>query len=466
MSWNSGGPGHRGLPVYHRTRAALARRICLTLLLLCPLCAGARDLAVKKIPDDSMLRVTLRPLWFIETPAQALNSRSAIYTLRSGGRVQVRAERSAANTNEFVVVLARELNGAFPGWAQGSWALTRRVDSGEAVKIRIFPRSDPYTYIQFRPLDSNKSQMDVVVYDAYIQRSEPLSISFERLLTMPLNDILDVARDTFPFRYFEPEPDAFRDIRTFIGAVRARLPGIQFGDDGAQDENGQYVYIATLKPQTGIPGLNCSGFAKWLVDGLLKPVTGNRLDISLLKAPFGSRGSSYTDTYESQRDPFFGLDWTRNLAMASALALRSPPGGTPSGSDTGGILNELEVRSAPFVSLISRTGANAASVVRPYSGFAPDSGFGVEGLQPLLYCLAINEPGFIYLASVNVEGGTPLMRTHFHIAALIPWFDENGVFQITVFESAEETSFTALKNRYPGHNVNLVRIPVESFFDP
>jgi hypothetical protein len=58
------------------------------------------------------------------------------------------------------------------------------------------------------------------------------------------------------------------------------------------------------------------------------------------------------------------------------------------------------------------------------------------------------------------------MRQHFHIAVLVPWFNEYGTFQVTVFESAGETSFTNFKARYPGHAVNLVRLPVEAAFNP
>jgi hypothetical protein len=62
--------------------------------------------------------------------------------------------------------------------------------------------------------------------------------------------------------------------------------------------------------------------------------------------------------------------------------------------------------------------------------------------------------------------GRPRMRQHFHIAVLVPWFNEYGNFQVTLFESAEETSFNNFKVRYPAHAVNLVRIPVEASFDP
>jgi hypothetical protein len=411
------------------------------------------DVPTRDIQDDSYLRAALRDAWFTEVPAAVLNKPSFIHTMPGGGRIEVRSERAG---DEFMVILARELRGSYPGWAQGSWILTRRRDTGEVTRIRIFLRSDPYTYIQFRPLNGDGVRMDVVLYDAYAVQSLPVPLSFQRLLVLPVEEALKTVEAKFPRRYFEPDPALYRDIRSFISRVRERLPELSFRDDGAMDENGRYVYINTLADQEGKGGLNCSGFAKWIVDGLLRPFTGGRLPIEPLKQPFDSRGSSFTEPYESLRDPFFGLDWTRNLASQAASRLRAP---------AFGVLGEIEVQRGPFASVIIRD--KGTSVIRPYPGFLPDAGFGFEGLHPLLYTLAVDEPGRIYLASINNElDPAPRMRQHYHVAVLVPYFNEYGNFQVLVFESAEETSFRAFKTRYPGHYVNLVRVPVEGLFDP
>jgi hypothetical protein len=367
--------------------------------------------------------------------------------------VQVRAE---AGRSEFVVILARERDRIFPYWTQGSWSLYRRMDDGGPIRLRFFPRSDPYGYVQFRPLDDRKSRMDVVLYDAYVVRDLPVPFAFERLLLVPAEEILRTAGAAFPRRYFEPRPEDYRDVRNFIAQVRQRLPELRYRDDGAIDEEGRYVFINTREVQDGAGGLNCSGFAKWVVDGILRPVTGSRLAIEPLKAPFGSRGSSFTEPYETLRDPFFGLDWTRNLASRANAALRAPEFGA---------LQEIEVQKAPFSTIEIRQGRTAA--LRTYPGFLPNTGFGFEGLQPLLYTLALDEPGRIYLASLSDETGpAPRMRQHFHVAVLAPYFNEKGGFQVAVFESAAETSFADFKTRYPGHFINLVRIPLEAAFDP
>jgi hypothetical protein len=423
---------------------------------------AALDVPLRHISDDSSLRISLRDSWFTEVPGVVLDKTPLLQTLPGGGRVEVRSEAAG---EEFLIILARELTGAFPGWAQGSWTLTRRRDDGSPVRIRVFPQTDFNNYVQFRPFSKDRCVMDVVIYNSYVVNSQPLPVPFERLYTLPLEEILGMARD-FPRRYFEPRLEAYRDLRAFVAAVRGRIGEVGFRDDGAMDENGGYVFIETLEPQGGDPGLNCSGFAKWVTDGILRPLTGERLPVGPLKERFGERGSGFTEPWEDLRDPFFGLDWTRNLASAANRILRSPAFGD---------LAEIEVRDAPFSAVIRRD--ERGTTLRPFPGYLPDTGFSIEGIQALLYTLAIDEPGRIYLASVNGELGAPVtadnlrglprMRQHFHVAVLVPYFTSYGNFRIALFESAEETLFSAFKTRYPpDYQVNLVRIPVETSFDP
>jgi hypothetical protein len=309
-------------------------------------------------------------------------------------------------------------------------------------------------YIQFRPLDNGRSLLDAVAYDAYLAQSVTVPLSLERILTAPLQEVLQTQDLEALFRYFEPHPEDYKNISALIGRVRRLLPGLSYADDGALDENGDYVFIETLSPQSENPGLNCSGFAKWLVDGLLRPLTGGRLPISPLKQRYGQRGSSFTEPYEESRDTFFGLDWIRNLASAVSDAYFRVDG-----------LDEIEVRDCPFSQVIVRAGGTSRA--EPYTGFLPDAGFSIENLKALLYTLAINEPDTVYLGAVNTElPPKPRTRQYFHLAAFFPYFDQYGTFHILVFESAAETPFNRFAARYPGHYINLVRIPAGNAFDP
>jgi hypothetical protein len=428
---------------------------------------SAADTASFAVSDDSALRLSIRDPWLTGTPQEVLARRPLVETLPGGGAVQIRSER---RNSEFTVVLARERNGAFPGWAQGSWLYTRNL-AGEPERIRVFLRSDANMYVQWRPFGTDKSQMDVVIYEAYIVRGLPTGIPFERLLTLPVEEALAAAGDRFPRRYFDPDPRLYRTIYSsqnnanLISRIRSALGDLNYEDDGAVDENGRYVFIKTLLPQgnpPGVnppganpPGLNCSGFTKWVVDGMLRPVTGKRLAIAPLKAPVSLRTSSLGANYEN-RDSLFGLDWTRNLALEAARVLRSPAFAK---------LENVEVRQGTFAALIDRSRGGAA--IKSYPGFLLNAGFSIEGLRPLLYTLAVNEPGYLYLVSVNRERGPePVLRQHYHDAVLIPYFNEYGVFQTAVFESAAETNLAGFIRRHPEAFVNLVRIPVEGIFDP
>jgi hypothetical protein len=421
----------------------------------------ALDLPVSGIIDDSAIRVSIKNDWLIaEDPARILKNAPFTAALPGGGNVRVEA---SSRNNEFTVFVLRERNGTFPGWEQGSWIYTRNLASGAPLRIRVFLRSDPQIYAQFRPLGLDKSLIDVVIYDAYVIRALAIGIPFERLLTMPVEEVVSAAGYRFPRHYFEPVPALYRNICPFednkdnnlIARIRALLPSLNFEDDGAINENGTYVFIETLKPQSKPIGLNCSGFVKWVIDGMLQPVTGKRLPIEPLKASVSVPLSSVTAN-AIHRDALFGLDWTRNLALEAARTLRSPDFA---------VLENVEVRKETFAALIDRKKGGAS--VKSYPGFLLNAGFSMEGLRPLLYTLAINEPGYLYLASINRERGpAPLYRQHYHVAVLVPYFNEYGVFQTAVFESAAETDMAGFMGRHPNAMVNLVRVPVEGIFQP
>jgi hypothetical protein len=137
----------------------------------------------------------------------------------------------------------------------------------------------------------------------------------------------------------------------------------------------------------------------------------------------------------------------------------------------------MEVHTWPFSAILTH-GRGAGNVLENYSypGFLKDAGFGAEGLEPLMYTLAVDEPGMIYLAAINNERGPkvtkenprgmPRLRMYYHIAVLVPWFDVDGTFQVTVFESAAETSWKKFKTRLAGQFLNLSRVPLTGDFAP
>jgi hypothetical protein len=298
--------------------------------------------------------------------------------------------------------------------------------------------------------------MNVLVYGAYLLRDEPVQYPFNRLIMLPLKYLFD--SPLFPRRYFDVKSADSATTRALIEGIRIALSSesLRFAENGALDKNGLPVDIATLTPQTTLAGVNYAGFAKWVADGLLRPVTGQRLAIPPLKRPYGKRGSDFTRLYENTRAPFFALDWARNLANAVNVALYSPDFATQV---------EQEVRKSPFAD--TRIMRYGAPVVKPYPGYNSDAGFDMEGLTGLLYTLAVDEPHTFYLAVVNRVDGNPPLREYFHIAVLLPYFDEACLFHVAVFESAVETPYSRFLTRYaPGTQVSLSRLPARIEFAP
>uniref|UniRef100_A0A7C3IM99 Uncharacterized protein n=1 Tax=Gracilinema caldarium TaxID=215591 RepID=A0A7C3IM99_9SPIR len=429
---------------------------------------SAQDIPYYQISDDASLRRSLIDTWFTIPSSQVVKQQAKLFSLETGELVEVRVERG---TSDVLIVLARERQGLYPGWVQGSWILYRNLSDGSVKKIRLYLRSDPYVYVEFRPQGANKSVYDVVAYSGYVVYSRPIPLAVQDFYKLSVKQVLSVMGKGFPKEYFDVDPGMYRDLRSFITQVRRYLPQLSYADDGALDDKGQPVYIAPLVPQGSSWGLNCSGFTKWLIDGLLRPVTGRGLTIHELKQSVGNRGSNFTEPVESLLDPFFGLDWTRNLALQANHVLRSPQYAT---------LEEIEVTDSPVSQLLLKK--NNKTDLVSFPPYLKNAGFNIEGLPALMYSLAVRYPQWFYLVSVNTDrtavlrqypSGTPLVsesgkgiRRHFHVAALVPYFTEDGVFKVAVFESAAETSFDSFVRRYPGYQVHLVRIPFSEQFEP
>jgi hypothetical protein len=209
------------------------------------------------------------------------------------------------------------------------------------------------------------------------------------------------------------------------------------------DASGRLVFIEDLRSQERLPGFNCSGFAKWVVDGFYAPITGTYLPIEPLKEKhLAIRGNGWTRPYEESRDPFFGLDWTRNLARYLDAARRAE---APQSID----IERYDVRAVPF------------------SRYAEDMGYLGADLPRVLLWLAHEEPGTIYLGSVAREyGEKPVLRQHAHVVVFLPYVDENGVFRVSVMERNVETSLESITRRYGDDLVHLVRIPSDGPFTP
>ncbi len=349
-------------------------------------------------------------------------------------------------------------------YTQGSWILKRSSPDGRPIQAKVFLRSDPGTFIRIYP-DGDRSKMDIVVYGAVLGREVPLPVPFETAFRSSMEDLATWTGELVDWSLFNPSPGRYKKLRAFVEETRRRLPGLRYAEDGALDAQGRPVYIASGEEQRRPTGLNCSGFASWLADGFYRPITGSLLDPRLLAARHvEARATPAADRFETDLDPFFGLDWTRNIAKA-LLDARYPSRGHG--------LEESDVRISPFALVASEEplgglAVNGGAGYQAYPAYQNGLGYETTGLKGLLYVLALREPGSFYFASVSRKNGgsIPGLSRHYHVAVLAPYFDEGGAFKVAVFESDVETSVEAIMKRVPRDYIHLVRAMAEVDYDP
>jgi hypothetical protein len=443
------------------TTMKYASILLLTVITAVPLTAQSAlpalggDRPINYMAESSDIR---KRVWdtLLESPRTTATAYRGARERNAWGTWSVSVEKG---NGSFYVILSPERNGSFPVYTQGTWIIKRSDADGSFLQAKIFLRSDPGTFARIYPAGT-RSRIDIVTYGGVLYREVMVPLPFTELLRSPFSRIRELTSYVIDWNIFSPDPALYQDLRDLAVAVRKNLPSLRYADDGAIDADGRSVFISTLTEQRDPAGLNCSGFAKWIVDGMLHPITGSYLAVDALRERMVEwRGSSFTQGFEEQFDPFFGLDWSRALAKSAWSAFY------PSLADDSPLAND--VTDAPFALRVRDADpVNGGSAYEPFSDNFEDAGIDVRGLKATLFLLAMQEPGRFYLAQFNArDEKPPRLRRYFHIAALFPYFDDSGVFRVAVFESAAETSLESISSR--GYEfVKLVRIPVASRFEP
>ncbi|MDR2898166.1 MAG: hypothetical protein LBU99_05055, partial [Spirochaetaceae bacterium] len=295
-------------------------RTALTALLLSLCTAVLSAQSYSSVPESVQVREKAAGAWFIES----LTSMRALEPLIAENTkgVSFRVSREETSLYTAVAVAPRSEGGIYPVNGKGSWILYRNRDTGAPVRIRLYPGNDPEVYLQFYP-EPGRTRAELFVYGAYTGRNVPLGLAFEKLYTLSTAETLRLVQRDLLHNYAAPNPLDYGNTRNTIALIRDNLSRFDYIDDAAYDENGRPVYIAngSLRPLTNKEDserleINCSGFVKWILDGIVKPLTGSFIKIAPLKTATVT-GTNWLEGWQTEREPWFGLDWTRNLAAAA-----------------------------------------------------------------------------------------------------------------------------------------------------
>lgn len=329
-------------------------------------------------------------------------------------------------------------------YTRGSYFFEKNLSTNEFTRIKVFIQDNQDSYILVEPEDDYRSRLSVFIYGNRFYSNIPVPMGMRSVSISPLAKLMAVTRYQVDWAsLFQPAAyPEWQTVRWMIDQIQPQLAYVRLNGDGAQDEHGNFVFIENLQAQpTASRGFNCSGFVKWIIDGLYKPLTqqGNLIPIEPLKRE-GLRESDnrWNDLYSELRDPYFGLDWIRNLAYAIRKA-RWP-------------LQQVD--------LYSEDARNTN-----FSTFFNDIGYPLENIESALYELAIKHPGEIFLGSISTEfGAKPVLRQHRHVATFFPYFDDYGNFRISVFDLGYERSISSLVKAFPTGFVYFVRVEASRDF--
>ncbi|MGF7101098.1 hypothetical protein [Borreliella kurtenbachii] len=317
----------------------------------------------------------------------------------------------------------------------GSYVIKVGKDGIEQIKIFFINRGDTFIRIKSAKFSSSA---DFYLVNTLIYKDVKLPFKIEDIAVISLSNIINYIGRVIDFRYFIPEYfDIYKDISNMAISLRKSLASFPIVEvvDGAMDEYGKMVHIETGLLQRDPVGFNCSGFVKWVADSIYKSMTGRLLRIDDLKLRhIGVRGSSFARSQEFNKDPFFGLDWIRNIAYR---------------------INNINVDLN-----LSKIKENDVNNIK-FFDYVDNRGYKIENLEFLLYSLALDEPGYIYLGSISTGvNNLSSMVLHKHVVLFLPFLDENRIFRVSVNEVNAETSIKSLQKRYPKSYIHLVRVKV------
>ena len=421
------------------------------------------------IPESAPIRKNLVEDWFTANLEILREKKAEVIQDSSETTFQVRFEEYGT---ECAIIVTPEVlekvesytdagvqtfyRSVFPQAIRGGWTLFRDIATGKVTCIRYYISENPEVFVQFRPgknTTSTKSSCDFVVFGTYAAKDVPVGVPIERFYTLSFSEIYKLTEKTLPWVEQEFYPELYEDSIYMIGIIRKNLSRFHELEGAAYDEDGNPVFIKDSVPrleektsEEEKPLYTCdAGFVKWVVDGLIRPISGSGLLLEpLKKETMFPNETGYAYAMNEVYDIYFSLNWVRNIAAAAASVFS---GHEYMFEDSG-----VEVQKVPYNSIYSKA-----------------AGYNITALKPLMYNFAITEPGRFYLGAirhtVKSEGGQEV-AVYTECAVFFPILDKNGKFMLVIFENGKEYAFSDFVKAHENDTIHLTRITSSSNFLP
>lgn len=434
-------------------------------LILCGTALAAQFSGAQALPESAGVRRNLTD-WFT-LPLEELRGRPPEERRTDRGEVfQVRLEERGGVFD--VIVAPREvvkldvysddgifseMDAVFTADNPGGWILTRDSATGRPLSVVIHFAGDRQVFARFTP-GKKGCDGELVIFGARAARGVETGVPFERLYTASFQDIQKWT-PTIPWQYAGASPSLYEGCAQMIGVIRSNARRFVPAKDACYDETGEPISILTGEKRPRSEGelqgnklfFSDAGFLKWIVDGLVAPITqGYTMLAPLTRPTVAYKPGGYQGGIAERYNISFSLDWTRNLASAAAAA--------KTGRSQRGFIPGVDVVYEPFALADETT-------------HIKDAGYPAGGLYPLLYVLAVMRPDEFYLAAVREsDNSVPPVRFFSRCAVIFPYFDASGRFQGVVFENGEEMSLEDFIGRCKNDTIHLTKVEASTRFFP
>ena len=424
------------------------------------------------VPDSSEIRKGLTETWF-EAPLSSVRmNRPEIRTNSIGQKFQVRLEETEESFNIFVSPFARievdvysdrgkstEVQDIYPGDAPGSWLLIRNKQSGKPEKIRYYFTGESEVFVQFTP-SGKTAYCDFVIFNCYAAKGVPTGLPFSRFYSASFDEIVRWTQSILPWKYTKIYPDSYHSILQMVNVIKEKNQNVVLTDDAMYDENGDPVFISSGKvrkienedkEKITVSG---AGYLKWICDGIVEPLAGNRLKREpLLEVTMKFKETGFQGILSEKYALSFSLDWIRNLASA-VVSVRSKR--TYMYDNSG-----VDVTAEPFCAEFTDKG------IRNSNGYVENSGYSMQTLRSLLYVLCATEPGTFYLGAIReTDRRSPEIKGFNECCVFFPYFDNQKRFHVVIYKDGNAVSFDEFYSRYYRDFISLVKVQATEEFYP
>ena len=281
---------------------------------------------------------------------------------------------------------------------------------------------------------NNPGKFDISLFGKIFRKNIPYYFQFDELKTISMNKIfsmLDELKLTGEL-IIDSNDKSIKD--RFISKIILPVSGQKYINDGARNEIGKYVYIATGKEQKpNEQGLNCSGFAKEIADSYLRFMNPDFTYLKIEDLKDKSKDDNFNELFtfnDAKYGILFGLYWSKNL------------------------VNKINV--------LCNYQNNRAMEIKTddYDLYNDVRGFDVKDLKEIIFRDQNKDNNFFYILALNkIRDVKPIIEEFSHIAVIVPYFS-NYNFYIRVFENGIETDFENIMKNYGAQKVRIFKIPV------